>query len=114
MQCTHCGSDHTQRLQLVHEGGTQLISTRSHTGEVMDLSDSLRLTGLTTTTSGVSSSVLAQRAAPPEKKKLMAVSVVALIGFGLFRSEEHDAIGFLIMVFGAWKIYEAIRFNSRE
>ena len=115
MQCNQCGSTHTQRLQMTYEGGTQLISTRSHTGDMLDLSDSLRLTGHVTTTSGVSSSVLAQRAAPPVKRKLTTMLIVTLVGFGLFRgSEDYNTIGFLMMLFGAYKVFDAIRFNSRR
>lgn len=115
MQCNQCGSDHTQRLQVAYEGGTQAISTHSHTGDMLDLSDSLRLTGYATTTSGVSRSLLAQRAAPPEKRKLMTLFVITVIGLLFLRSDGgFFSLGLFMAGGGGHGLYTAIRFNREQ
>jgi hypothetical protein len=115
MQCSKCGSDHTQRLQVAYDGGTQDISATSHTAGVGSISGSLGLGGSVTKTSGVSRSVLAQKAAPPEKRKLMAVLVVTFIGFLCLQGTIGVMLfGLALMAFGGYGLYNSIKFNSKH
>lgn len=114
MKCDKCGSDHTQRLQVAFDGGTQDISATSHTAGVGSISGALGLSGSVTKTSGVSRSVLAQKAAPPEKRKLMAVIVVTIIGLLCLQgSIKVVMFGLALVAFGGYGLYNSIQFNSK-
>ena len=114
MQCNQCGSDHTQRLQVVHDAGTHGMSAISRTTEIGDISDALGLTGSVTTTMGVSRSVLAHKAAPPEKRNLTAILLLALIGFLCLRGNIWVVgLGLAMMAVGIYGLYNSIRFNSQ-
>jgi hypothetical protein len=113
MQCNQCGSDHTQRLEVAHDAGTQGISATSRTAEIGSISGALGLSGSVTTTSGISRSVLAQKAAPPEKRSLTAVLLLALIGFLCLRGNIWVVtLGLAMMAVGIYGLYNSIRFNS--
>lgn len=115
MHCGKCGSENTQRLQLIYDGGTQDISATSHTAGVGSISGALGLSGSVTKTAGTSRSVLAQKVSPPEKRKLMAVVVLALIGFlCLTGSFGVVVFGLLLIAVGGYGTYDAIRFNTQH
>lgn len=65
MHCEKCGSENTQRLQVIYDGGTQDLRATSHTAEVGSISGALGFGGAVTKTAGTSRSVLAQKASPP-------------------------------------------------
>jgi hypothetical protein len=113
MKCGKCGSEHTQRLQVAYEGGTQDIAATSHTAGVGSISGALGLSGSVTKTSGVSRSVLAQKAAPPEKRKLFTLIGIMIIGLMcLTGSFKVVVFGLALAAFGGYSLYNAIQFNS--
>lgn len=113
MQCNKCGADHTQRLAVAYDSGTQNISATSRTAGVGSISGALGLSGSVTRTSGVSRSVLAQKAAPPEKRKLGAVFVLFLIGVLCLRGTFGWIVaGLAMMAYGGYGLYNSIRYNS--
>jgi hypothetical protein len=115
MQCNQCGSDHTQRLQMVFEGGTHAISSISHTTDIGSLSGALGISDSVTRTSGVSRSVLVQKMAPPEKRNLSAVFLLTLIGFLCLRGSTGFIMGGLaMMAVGLYGLYNSIRFNRES
>jgi hypothetical protein len=88
MQCPGCKSDHTQRLEVVYEGGTQDVSATSYTAEAGLMGASLAkfgMGGAVTATSGQTQSKLAQRLAPPAKKTIPMWAWVSLLipAFGI-------------------------------
>lgn len=114
MKCSKCGSDHTQRLQVAYDGGTQDITASSHTAGVGSISGALGLSGSVTKTSGVSRSVLAQKAAPPEKRRLGAVIAVTLVGLLCLQGSAGVVMfGLALIAFGGYGLYNSIQFNSR-
>jgi hypothetical protein len=114
MQCNKCGSDHTQRLQVAYDGGTQDISATSHTAGVGSISGALGLSGSVTKTSGVSRSVLAQKAAPPARRKLGALFVLLFIGFLCTRGTTRWVmLGLGMLAYGGYGLYNSIRYNSQ-
>jgi len=112
MQCNQCGSDHTQRLQVVYEGGTHAISSISRTLDTGSLDAALGISDSVTTTVGISRSILVQKMAPPEKRNLSAVVLLTLIGFLCLRGSTGFILGGLaMMAVGIYGLYNSIRFN---
>jgi hypothetical protein len=115
MQCNKCGSEHTQRLEVAYDSGTQDISAESHTAGVGSISGALGLSGSVTKTSGVSRSVLAQKAAPPEKRKIGWLIALMFIGFLCTRGTIGFVfLGLLVLAGGAYGLYCSIRFNNED
>lgn len=118
MQCNQCGSDNTQRLQMVYEGGTANINTTSHTGGIGAGKGGLGVGVATTTTSGVSRSLLAERAAPPGKAGYLFKLFFAFLAFLLYVSTEWFSIwkilAFSVLALCAYLIFMGYRFNSKE
>jgi hypothetical protein len=115
MHCGKCGSENTQRLQVIYDGGTQDISATSHTAGVGSISGALGLGGSVTKTAGTSRSVLAQKAAPPEKRKLTAVVILTFVGLLCLQGKlAVMALGLLLMAIGGYGIYNTIRFNTQH
>ncbi len=113
MQCEKCGSENTQKLEMAFDGGTQGISTTSHTAGVGSLSGALGLGGSITKTSGTAMSVLAQKASPPAKRKLKAPIVSLVIGLLVVGGGGvATAIGLAALAAGGYFGYTAFQFNS--
>lgn len=115
MHCEKCGSENTQRLQMIYDGGTQDINATSHTAGVGSISGALGLSGSVTKTAGTSRSVLAQKAAPPEKRTMKALIILTLAGFFCLQGRLGVAIvGMLMIGIGSGGIYKAIQFNTQQ
>jgi len=67
MKCTSCGSDNTQRLQVIYEGGTQTLDAQSAYGNVR----------------ATTQSTLARKATPPKKRHWTILAIVCLISLRL-------------------------------
>jgi hypothetical protein len=116
MQCPKCGSDNTQRLQVVYEHGTQNISTTS-SSVGGGLSGALGAGVAHTTTEGTSQSTMAQKSAPPEKLNWGVFLIILIIGIMIFSNSE--SIGWklgsgLIVVGMGFLIKNAFQFNKNE
>jgi hypothetical protein len=115
MQCSKCNSENTQRLEVVYEGGTQTISTTSHSAGA-GIGGTLGIGGVRTTTNGTSQSTLASKASPPAKQKFSWSIILALIGFFVFTEKGigMKLFGILLMGAGGYFTYIAIQFNSQK
>jgi len=114
MQCPKCGSDNTQRLEVIFDGGTQSIKTKSNTTGA-GFGGAFGVGGAVTSTSGTSQSTLAQKAAPPAKKSLKWPIFGILSGLGSFTYGGFGILLGLILIgvsihFGL----KVKRFNSTE
>jgi hypothetical protein len=117
MQCSKCGSQETQRLEVAFEGGTQQVSTKSHTAGVGSLTGALGLAGAITKTSGTHQSYLAQKAAPPSKKPLKWAIILMVFGvFGLDGNLSAMFMGLALLSIGvgAYVAYSAVVFNTTQ
>jgi len=83
MNCISCNSENTQRLEVIYEGGTQHINTKSNTTGTSLLNPIGGFFGAKTTTKGTSMSSAAQKAAPPAKKSPKWSISMIIIGFFL-------------------------------
>jgi hypothetical protein len=111
MKCTHCGSDNTQRLEMIYDAGTQHISTTSST-LATGYSHGELITGTaSTTTTGTAQTTLAAKVAPPQKKSLKVPIFAICIGcelplwlFGFIRHPSFQMVLFIGVsgVVGAW------------
>lgn len=115
MQCTKCGSDNTQRLEVVYEGGTQSISTTSHSAGA-GIGGGFGIGGIRTSTSGKSQSALAIKATPPPKKKIFWFIIAVIVGFMLLGAEDtgNNILGLVSISAGGFAAYAAIKFNSTQ
>lgn len=114
MQCTKCGSDNTQRLQVVHEHGTQNISTTSSTVGG-GYGGSFGAGAAHTKTEGTSQSTMAQKSAPPSKKTFgfcVGLIFVGLLCFG--GGVGWGAFGLLLIAAGGLGIKNALDFNGDQ
>ena len=119
MNCTKCGSDNTQRLEVVFEQGTSSIETTSKTS-VRPFFGIIPTAAAKTKTLGVSMSSSAQKAMPPQKKKLknliigiiVGLVIVSNVGSNLATNWLWFIIGLGIMGICIWQIVEARKFNS--
>ena len=114
MVCISCGSDNTQRLQVIFEGGTQNINTESKTAGVGIAGGRAGFGGAVTTTNGTSQSILAQKAAPPTKKRLVEIYWIlgALISFG--SGSSWIVIGLIILGVAGYSAFRKLKYNSEE
>lgn len=115
MQCTKCGSDNTQRLEVVYEGGTQSINTISHSAGA-GIGGGFGVGGVRTSTSGTSRSTLAIKATPPQKKKFIWLIVMIIAGFMFLGGKDTGNIilGLVLIAVGGFATYTAIQFNSKK
>lgn len=114
MQCDKCGSDNTQRLEVVFENGTSNINTQSHSAGV-GIGGSLGIGGITTKTTGTSQTTLGVKASPPQKKsyKWPIISIV----FGLIAWSAGDGAavwGVVLIAAGAYFTYTAAMYNKNK
>lgn len=79
MQCTQCGSEQTQRLEVIYEQGTTTIRTQS-TSVGAAGNGNFGAGTATTTTSGIQQTKLASRAAPPQRKSKVGGVCLLLLG----------------------------------
>ncbi|BDI07342.1 hypothetical protein [Sphaerotilus microaerophilus] len=118
MKCPQCGSDTTQRLQVVHEQGTQLINTTSNTvGTGFNASPlaSLGLAGARTKTTGTAQSAMAQRAAPPPRYPVVAGLGVVLFGLLCLAGDGWAKLGGLaLMATGLYASHWAHAYNREK
>jgi hypothetical protein len=114
MECNKCGSDNTQRLEVIFDGGTQNINTKSKTAGA-GFGGAFGIGGAVTKTNGTSQSVLALKASPPAKKSLKW-PVIGLIVSLLFFANGASSIvvGLAIMASSGYFGYKAIQFNTGE
>jgi len=78
MICPNCGSDNTQRLEVIYDSGTSNINTTGVTSGV-GLARGLGGGAAVTKTSGVSRTTMAVKAAPPIKKKWIFLALIAFV-----------------------------------
>ena len=95
MHCVNCNSENTQRLEVVFEGGTQNIKTKSKTVGTSLFNPLGGLFGASTTTKGVSMSSAAQKAAPPASKNLGRPIILTIIGI-MIAFSDPTVMQFLI------------------
>ncbi len=114
MQCSKCNSENIQRLEVIYEGGTQNISTTSHSAAA-GIGGTFGIGGVRTATSGTSQSTLASKASPPSKKKFSASILMAVLGFFFIGSGWGMTVfGCLLIGAGVYLTYVAIQFNSQK
>lgn len=114
MLCPKCGSDNTQRLQVVHEHGTQNISTTSSTVGG-GYGGSFGAGAAHTKTDGTSQSTMAQKAAPPAKKTLGIFIGMIFIGLLCFNGGWGWIVfGLLLIAGGGFGIKDAVAFNGNQ
>lgn len=112
MQCSKCGSDNTQRLEVIFDGGTQNIDTSSKTAGA-GFGGALGLGGAVTKTKGTSQTALAQKAAPPAKRPLQWVIIGFLLGF-LLLGNGAIVVGVALLAITGFLGYKAYQYNSQE
>jgi hypothetical protein len=121
MKCDKCGSDNTQRLEVVFHNGTSSINTQSHSVETGGIGSAFgtKLGGVITETKGTSQTVLSQMAAPPQRKPVDKVGPALLGGGGLFYYGWNNEgpmsmlFGSLIIALGVYTLYSAITYNKK-
>lgn len=109
MQCKKCGSDNTQRLEVIYEQGTSNITSTSYTAGG-GYAGILGLGGATTKTSGIQQTGLGLRAAPPAKRSYRWAALIMFIGFCF--SGSSILIGGTLMAIATFFIHRAFQFNS--
>lgn len=112
MQCDKCNSDNTQRLEVVFEGGTSIINTRSHSAGV-GIGGDFGVGGITTRTSGTSQTVTGGKAAPPAKKTYAwAIINIFLAWFFYGFGVPGLIIGVLLFVLAIYLYRTAANYNK--
>jgi predicted RNA-binding Zn-ribbon protein involved in translation (DUF1610 family) len=119
MQCPKCGSENTQRLQVVHEQGTQVINTTSNTvGTGLNASPfaSLGLAGAQTKTTGTAQSATAKKAAPPAQYPAYSNLVLSLLGVFCLAAEWWivKIAGVAMIAGGVYAVYWAKSYNREK
>ncbi len=120
MNCTKCGSDNTQRLEIVFEQGTHNIETTSKT-RIRPFLGIIPTASAKTKTSGTSMSTSAQKAAPPQKKRIRNLVIGIILGLIVISQAstnfEHNwffaVLGLLVVGLCIWRIVVALGFNSK-
>jgi hypothetical protein len=99
-----CGSADTQRFQVIYEGGTQQIDTRSRTGGIGFGIGGLGIGAAKTQTKGTQQSISGKRAAPPERKRMTLKTVMfCLLGITAATAsfmDASDAVGMGVFYLG--------------
>lgn len=116
MKCEKCGSDNTQRLQVVYESGTSQINTQSHSIGSAGTSDNYGTANFSTSTTGTVQTALGTRAAPPQEKSFKGAGISLLIGFFMLweGSGWVYMLGFPLIAAGGFFGYKAYLFNKNE
>jgi hypothetical protein len=103
MKCTSCGSDNTQRLQVIYEGGTQTLNAQSAYGNV------------TATTQ----SALARKATPPKRAHCIISAFFCLVGLSLafFYYGQYGERGVMqfwvaVCIVCGWMAVTGFRYNN--
>ncbi len=115
MQCTKCGSENTQRLQVVFDGGTHNIDTKSNSVSGGVVGGFMGGAVSSTSTSGTSQSTLAAKAAPPQRQSLnTGVAIIVVAFFFMSTSSPSPYIGYALLAGGAYLVRNAYKFNKAE
>lgn len=116
MQCPTCNSENVQKLQIIHEAGTQKIQTTSrHSGAGFSARSGLMGGGGTTSTSGQAQSIAARKAAPPAKKSYKLTVIIGILALLAFMSFGHGAglaIGVILLAIAILLGYRAYQYNA--
>lgn len=116
MHCTQCNSDHTQRLEVVFENGTQDIDTKSNSTGIGFGRGGIGIGFGKTKTKGTSQSKLAQRSAPPSKKTFKKEIIFILLGLFLASDGSKNLLltcaGLAMAVFSFYRIYIGVMWNK--
>lgn len=120
MNCPNCGSDTTQRLEVIFEQGTGHVTTTSRT-RVRPFLGILPTASAKTTTQGMTMSKSAQKAAPPAKMQYGPPAVAILIGLVLIALQLDGTFKVLWFVIGlalcglfGWVLYTGIVYNTKR
>lgn len=115
MNCPKCGSEHTQRLEIIYENGTHAIDTKSGTIGA-GFGGGFGAGGAKTQTKGTSQSTLAKKAAPPEKKSHLFWLLCGFFSFAVFAQNQIASylIGLLLLVLAFFLAKTTIEYNSKE
>ena len=112
MKCTHCGSENTQRLEVIYENGTQNINTSSTTVGGAH-SSQFAFGAAQTTTSGTSQSMMASKSAPPAQKEMLIFMGMIVIGLLCFYGGFGFIVfGLMLISGGIYGIYSAVKYNA--
>ena len=119
VRCVKCGSESTQRLQIVHESGLQSISTTSAIGGVGyagGLAEGVAVVG----TRGSQQSILSQRASPPTRRQISSgigclaiIGVLALVGGLSTKSGGWVLIGVILAAIVAAVAVSVTNYNNK-
>jgi hypothetical protein len=120
MNCPKCGSDTTQRLEVIFELGTGHVTTTSRT-KVRPFLGILPSASAKTTTKGVTMSKAAQKAQPPAKMQYGFPSAALLIGIAIIALQLDGTFKLLWFVIGlalcglfGWVLYTGIAYNTKR
>lgn len=121
MICPKCSSDNVQRLEVVFEGGTQNINTKSNSAGIGIGLGGLGLGLGKTKTKGTAQSKSAQKASPPMKKPFKLLIVALIWSLYLLSSAKSSSdstflliIGFIAFAFSAFMIYKRVSWNKNS
>lgn len=116
MDCKNCGSDNTQRLEVVYDGGYSTTESTSYSIGLLGGNAGGGLGSARTTTNEVSVSNLAKKAAPPEKLTYRYLIILIAIGALLVtKSSELNFwffFGLLLIATGGYLVHFAYKFNK--
>jgi hypothetical protein len=115
-RCPNCGSDNTQRLQIIHEGGLKFQNASSVSGGAAG--GAFGEAGvLLSTTRGTQQSVLSMRAAPPAQRRVGCVAwTLLIISIIMLFTGQPTAIvvGLIAGGFTIAYVVSQTRYNSKE
>jgi len=116
MQCDKCGSDNTQRLEVVFQNGTSNINTASHSAGVGLGGGALGIGGVTTKTTGTSQTMMGEKATPPSKKSYKWAMISIVFGWIFLNLDGPGGVVFggALIIGGAYFIYNAFTYNKKE
>ena len=117
MKCDKCGSEHTQRLEVLYEQGLSNTQSKSRGIGVGVAGGGIGIGAMGMKSDSSSISVFAQKAAPPNKASykiqiiMLVLSYFILAGNPMFQIWFFIGLGLLIT--GAVLTIGAFRYNSR-
>ncbi len=115
MPCEKCGSENIQSLEVIYLQGTQRLSARSHTGEMLNVTDSMRLTGHITHTEGSTQSLLSLSVAPPAKQSFRLAGILLAIAVFCFTGHVVAIILGVMLLIGSLTLgYLTIQYNTTK
>jgi len=115
-RCPSCGSDNTQRLQIIHEGGLKFQNATAISGGAAGGAFG-EAGALISTTRGTQQSVLSMRAAPPAQKRVGCVAwTLLIIEMIMLFTGQPTAIVIGLIAGGLTIAYmvSQTRYNSKE